>query len=69
MDTCGDEAEMSDRNVPVRENAADDRELTRLMAGLPGMVYRAAPKPPFAFEIVGGGYEHIFGRPAVHPRH
>lgn len=56
---------MSDRNVPVRENAADDREMTRLMAGLPGMVYRASAQPPFVFEIVGGGYERIFGRSAA----
>jgi len=52
---------MSNRNVPVTKGAANDRELTRLMAGLPGMVYRAAPKPPFAFEIIGGGYERILG--------
>src|SRR5450756_3057263 len=61
VDTRGDEAGMSDRNVPVTKGAANDRELTRLMAGLPGMVYRAAPKPPFAFEIIGGGYERILG--------
>gem|GEM_PF-808768 len=65
MDTCGDEVEISDRNVPVRENAADDRELTRLMAGLPGMVYRASAQTPFVFEIVGGGCERIFGRSAA----
>jgi hypothetical protein len=53
---------MSNRNVPVTKGAANDWELTRLMAGLPGMVYRAAPQPPFAFEIVGGGYERILGR-------
>jgi PAS domain S-box-containing protein len=55
---------MSDTNVPVTEVAANDQELTRLMAGLPGMVYRASAQPPFVFEIVGGGYEHIFGRSA-----
>ena len=53
---------MSNRNMPVTEGTANDRELTRLMASLPGMVYRAAPQPPFAFEIVGGGYERILGR-------
>ena len=53
---------MSDRNVPVTEDTANDQELTRLMAGLPGMVYRASAQPPFAFELVGGGYEHILGR-------
>ena len=45
---------MTDRNVPVTKGVANDRELTRLMAGLPGMVYRASAQPPFAFEIVGG---------------
>jgi PAS domain S-box-containing protein len=58
----GDEAGMSDRNVPVTEDTVNDQELTRLMAGLPGMVYRASAQPPFAFELVGGGYEHILGR-------
>jgi signal transduction histidine kinase/CheY-like chemotaxis protein/GAF domain-containing protein len=53
---------MTDRNAPVTKGAANDRELTRLMAGLPGMVYRASAQPPFAFEIVGGGYERILGR-------
>jgi hypothetical protein len=53
---------MSDRNVPVTEGTANDRELTRLMAGLPGMVYRASAQSPFVFETVGGGYERIFGR-------
>ncbi|RIE08889.1 PAS domain S-box protein [Candidatus Cryosericum hinesii] len=53
---------MTDRNVPVTKGAANDRELTRLMAGLPGMVYRASAQSPFAFEIVGGGYERILGR-------
>ena len=53
---------MTDRNVSVTKGAANDRELTRLMAGLPGMVYRASAQPPFAFEIVGGGYERILGR-------
>jgi len=52
---------MSDGNVPVTEGAANDRELTRLMASLPGMVYRASAHPPFVFEIVGGGYERIYG--------
>lgn len=60
---------MSNRNVPVGDSVADDRELTRLMAGLSRMVYRASTQPPFVFEVVGGGYEHLFGRPAVHPRH
>jgi hypothetical protein len=58
---------MSNRNVPVGDSVADDRELTRLMAGLSGMVYRASTQPPFVFEVVGGGYEHIFGRPADQP--
>jgi len=39
-----------------------DEELDRLMATLPGMVYRAGAELPYAFEIVGGGYERIFGR-------
>ena len=39
-----------------------DEELDRLMATLPGMVYRAGAQPPYAFEVVGGGYERIFGR-------
>ena len=55
---------MSDRNVPFTEGAANDRELTRMMAGLPGMVYRAPAQPPFVFEIVGGGCERIIGRSA-----
>jgi hypothetical protein len=46
---------MNNGNVPVTKGAANDRELTRLMAGLPGMVYQASAQPPFAFEIVGGG--------------
>ncbi|WP_165849317.1 PAS domain-containing protein [Candidatus Cryosericum septentrionale] len=53
---------MSERNIPVTERAANDWGLTRLMAGLPGMVYRAAPQAPFTFELVGGGYERILGR-------
>jgi len=53
---------MNNGNVPVTKGAANDRELTRLMAGLPGMVYQASAQPPFAFEIVGGGYERILGR-------
>jgi hypothetical protein len=53
---------MTDRNVPVMKGTANSQELTRLMAGLPSMVYRAASQPPFAFEIVGGGYERILGR-------
>ena len=55
---------MSSRNVPEGKVSADDREMTRLMAGLPGMVYRASAQPPFVFEIVGGGYERIIGRSA-----
>jgi PAS domain S-box-containing protein len=55
---------MSDKDVPVTEGGANDEELTRLMASLPGMVYRASAQPPFIFEIVGGGYERIFGRSA-----
>lgn len=39
-----------------------DEELDRLMATLPGMVYRADTRPPYPFEVVGGGYERIFGR-------
>jgi len=62
VDTRGDEAGMSDRNVPVTKGAANDRELTRLMAGLPGMVYRSSAQFPFAFDIVGEGYERILGR-------
>ena len=53
---------MSNRDDPVTKRAANSQELTRLMAGLPGMVYRASAQPPFAFEIVGGGYERILGR-------
>ena len=53
---------MSNRDDPVTKRAANSQELTRLMAGLPGMVYRASTQPPFAFEIVGGGYERILGR-------
>jgi len=64
VDTRGDEAEMSDRNVPVTEGAANDRELTRLMAGLLGMVYRASAQSPFVFETVGGGDERMYGRSA-----
>jgi PAS domain S-box-containing protein len=62
VNTHGNEAEVTDRNAPVTQGAANDWELTRLMAGLPGMVYRASARPPFAFEIVGGGYERILGR-------
>jgi PAS domain S-box-containing protein len=57
----GDEAGMSDRNLPITEGVANDQELTRLMAGLPGMVYLASAQAPFVFELVGGGYERIFG--------
>ena len=53
---------MNNGNVPVTKGAANDRELTRLMAGLPGMVYRASAQPPFVFDIVGEGYERILGR-------
>ena len=53
---------MSDGNVPVTEGAGNNQELNRLMSGLPGMVYRAAPQAPFTFETVGGGYERIFSR-------
>ncbi|MHB8107086.1 MAG: PAS domain-containing protein [Candidatus Cryosericum sp.] len=53
---------MSSKNEPVTKRIANNRELTRLMAGLPGMVYRACAQSPFAFEIVGGGYERILGR-------
>ncbi|MCX6096980.1 MAG: PAS domain S-box protein [Caldiserica bacterium] len=52
---------MNDKDMPVTRSAADDQELTRLMAGLPGMVYRATAEAPFPFEVVGGGYERIFG--------
>src|SRR5664280_1507508 len=62
VDTHGAESRMSNRNVPVTKGAANSQELTRLMAGLPGMVYRASAQSPFAFEIVGGGYERILGR-------
>lgn len=62
LDTRGAKGQMSNRNVPVTNGAANDQELTRLMAGLPGMVYRASTQSPFAFEIVGGGYERILGR-------
>jgi PAS domain S-box-containing protein len=61
----GDEAGKTDRTVPVTDGTASDQELIRLMAGLPGMVYRATAEAPFAFEIVGGGYERIFGRSAA----
>ena len=53
---------MSNRDDPVTKRAANSQELTRLMAGLPGMVYRASAQPPFAFEVVGGGHERILGR-------
>ena len=56
---------MTERNVPLTKHVDDDQELARLMAGLPGMVYRANAEVPFAFEIVGGGYERIFGRSAA----
>lgn len=55
---------MTNRNMPITGAGVDDQELSRLMAGLPGMVYRATAEPPFPFEIVGGGYERIFGRSA-----
>jgi PAS domain S-box-containing protein len=58
----GDEAGIADRTVPVTDGTANDQELTRLMAGLPGMVYRASAQAPFAFEFVSGGYERILGR-------
>ncbi|HWQ21595.1 MAG TPA: PAS domain S-box protein, partial [Clostridia bacterium] len=44
------------------KKTADSAELTRLMADLPGMVYQAAAQAPFAFRLVGGGYERILGR-------
>ncbi len=53
---------MSKRDRKVSGGAPTDQELARLMADLPGMVYRATPQAPFAFELVGGGYEHILGR-------
>ncbi len=56
---------MTERNVPLTKHVDDDQELARLMAGLPGMVYCANAEAPFAFEIVGGGYERIFGRSAA----
>jgi PAS domain S-box-containing protein len=55
---------MSDKDMPVTKSAADDQELARLVAGLPGMVYRATAEAPFPFETVGGGYERIYGRSA-----
>ncbi len=55
---------MNDRRVPLTEPVDDDQELARLMANLPGMVYRASVQAPFAFEFVGGGYERIYGRSA-----
>src|SRR5450756_2457067 len=62
VDAHGAENRMNNRNVPVTKGAANDREFTRLMAGLPGMVYRASAQPPFVFDIVGEGYERILGR-------
>jgi len=56
---------MSDKDMPVTQNVTDDQELARLMANLPGMVYRASAEAPFAFESVGGGYERIYGRSAA----
>jgi PAS domain S-box-containing protein len=53
---------MSNRDDPVTKRVANSQELTRLMAGLPGMVYQASAQPPFAFEVVGGGHERILGR-------
>ena len=55
---------MSDKDMPVTKSVTDDQELARLMADLPGMVYRATAQAPFAFEIVGGGYERLLGRSA-----
>ncbi len=55
---------MSDKDMPVTKSVTDDQELARLMADLPGMVYRATAEAPFTFEVVGGGYERIFGRSA-----
>ncbi|MCX6084836.1 MAG: PAS domain S-box protein [Caldiserica bacterium] len=66
---CGNnrdaEAGMSDKDMPVTQNVTDDQELARLMANLPGMVYRASAQAPFAFEFVGGGCERIYGRSAA----
>lgn len=55
---------MNDRRVPLTKPVDVDQELARLMANLPGMVYRASVQAPFAFEFVGGGYERIYGRSA-----
>lgn len=51
-------------SLPVPAEEPEDQELARLMAGLPGMVYRASAQAPFVFEVVGGGYEHLLGRTA-----
>ena len=53
---------MSEKDVRVTKSTANGQELTRLMAGLPGLVYQAAAQAPFAFEVLGGGYERILGR-------
>ncbi|MFZ2413471.1 MAG: PAS domain S-box protein [Candidatus Cryosericum sp.] len=48
--------------MPLTKHVDDDQELARLMADLPGMIYQAGAKAPFAFKLVGGGYERILGR-------
>ena len=53
---------MNESDAPAAKDAANSQELSRLMAGLPGMVYQAAAQAPFAFQLVGGGYERILGR-------
>jgi len=46
---------MSNRNVPVGDSVAGDRELTRLMAGLSGMVYRASAQPRSSSKLSAEG--------------